>query len=89
MNPLINPLGIPYVLVDGRPAMAKTKDTLMLSVFRKCLYAAGGVVLPMRFTAEAAFYTEPLADIVSAIVTTTVFLLVINKHLKMRQAAVV
>ena len=43
----------------------------------------------MMFTAEAAFYTEPLADIVSAIVTTTVFLLVINKHLKMRQAAVV
>lgn len=86
---MIIPLGFQYVFVDGLTAMAKTKEALMLSVFRKCLYAAGCVVLPMLFTAEAAFYTEPLADIVSAIVTTTVFLLVINKHLKMRQAAVV
>lgn len=86
---MIIPLGFQYVFVDGLTAMAKTKEALMLSVFRKCLYAAGCVVLPMLFTAEAAFYTEPLADIVSATVTTTVFLLVINKHLRMRQAVTV
>lgn len=79
---MIVPLGFQYVFVDGLTAMAKTKEALMLSVFRKGLYAAGCVVLPMLFTAEAAFYTEPLADIVSATVTTTVYLLVINKHLQ-------
>ena len=79
---MIIPLGFQYVFVDGLTAMAKTKEALMLSVFRKGLYAAGCVVLPMLFTAEAAFYTEPLADIVSATVTTTVYLLVINKHLQ-------
>ena len=79
---MIVPLGFQYVFVDGLTAMAKTKEALMLSVFRKGLYAAGCVVLPMLLTAEAAFYTEPLADIVSATVTTTVYLLVINKHLQ-------
>lgn len=79
---MIVPLGFQYVFVDGLTAMAKTREALMLSVFRKGLYAAGCVVLPMLFTAEAAFYTEPLADIVSATVTTTVYLLVINKHLQ-------
>ena len=79
---MIVPLGFQYVFVDGLTAMAKTKEALMLSVFRKGLYAAGCVVLPMLFTAEAAFYTEPLADIVSATVTATVYLLVINKHLQ-------
>ena len=79
---MIVPLGFQYVFVDGLTAMAKTKEALMLSVFRKGLYAAGCVVLPMLFTAEAAFYSETLADVLSAAITTTVYLLVINKHLQ-------
>ena len=82
---MIIPLGFQYVFVDGLTAMAKTKTALSLSVFRKSLYAAGTVVLPMMFSPQSAFYAEPLADLVGSILSTTVFLLVINKHLQNRE----
>ena len=86
---MIIPLGFQYVFVDGLTAMAKTKTALCLSVFRKSLYAAGTVVLPMFFSAQSAFYAEPLADIVGSVLSTTVFLLVINKHLQNREQTII
>lgn len=86
---MIIPLGFQYVFVDGLTAMAKTKTALCLSVFRKSLYAASTVVLPMFFSAQSAFYAEPLADIVGSVLSTTVFLLVINKHLQNREQTII
>ena len=42
-------------------------------------------MLPALFTAKAAFYAEPIADIASSVLSTTVFLLIINKHLTKRE----
>ena len=86
---MIIPLGFQYVFVDGLTAMARTKTALFLSVFRKSLYAASIVFLPMLFTAQSAFYAEPVADIVGSILSTTIFLLVINKHLQNREQTVI
>jgi putative MATE family efflux protein len=86
---MIIPLGFQYVFVDGLTAMERTKTALSLSVFRKTLYAASTVFLPMFFSAKSAFYAEPLADITGSILSTTVFLLVINKHLRKREQTVI
>ena len=82
---MIIPLGFQYVFVDGLTAMARTKTALSLSVFRKSLYAGSTVLLPMLFAPRSAFYAEPLADFVGAVLSTTVFLLVINRHLQNRE----
>ena len=82
---MIIPLGFQYVFVDGLTAMARTKTALSLSVFRKSLYAGSTVLLPMLFAPRSAFYAEPLADLVGAVLSTTVFLLVINRHLQNRE----
>ncbi len=82
---MIIPLGFQYVFVDGLTALERTKTALFLSVFRKSLYVAGTLILPLLFTAEAAFYAEPLADGISALVSTCVFGLIINRHLLRRE----
>ncbi|MGI6012450.1 MAG: MATE family efflux transporter [Ruminococcus sp.] len=85
---MIIPLSFQYVFVDGLTALERTKTALFLSVFRKSLYVAGTLMLPHFFTAESAFYAEPLADGVSAMVSTCVFFLIINKHLHQRENSV-
>ena len=86
---MIIPLSFQYVFVDGLTAMERTKTALALSVFRKGLFVICTFVLPALFTAKAAFYAEPIADIASSILSTTVFLLIINKHLTKREQTVI
>lgn len=45
------------------------------------------VLLPFLFEAKAAFYAEPVADLMSSVLSTVVFLLVVDKHLKKREMA--
>ena len=86
---MIIPLSFQYVFVDGLTAMERTKTALALSVFRKGLFVICTFVLPALFTAKAAFYAEPIADIASSVLSTTVFLLIINKHLTKREQTVI
>lgn len=81
----IIPLSLQYVFVDGLTALGRTKTALALSVFRKSSFVAFTVLLPTLLTAKHAFYAEPFSDILSACITTTVFLLVFSKHLKARE----
>ena len=83
---MIIPLSFQYVFVDGLTAIERTKTALGMSALRKGLYVLSIIILPGLFSARAAFYAEPLADLIGAIVSTTVFLLVINRHLEKRQA---
>lgn len=85
---MIIPLSFQYVFVDALTALERTKTALSLSVLRKLLYVAGTITLPLFFQASAAFYAEPLSDFVSAVVSTAAFLLIIDRHLKKREAAV-
>ena len=43
--------------------------------------------LPYFLEAKAAFYAEPVSDLTASILSTIVFLLVIDKHLKKREMA--
>lgn len=82
---MIIPLSFQYVLVDGLTAMERPKTALALSLFRKTLFTALVVLLPMVFAARDAFYAEPLSDGIAAFVSTVVFLLVADRHLKKRE----
>ncbi|MBS6196508.1 MAG: MATE family efflux transporter [Clostridiales bacterium] len=82
---MIIPLSFQYVLVDGLTAMERTKTALSLSLFRKCSFMLLTVLLPFLLDAKSAFYAEPVADIIASVISTIVFLLVIDKHLKKRE----
>ncbi|MGI6008374.1 MAG: MATE family efflux transporter [Ruminococcus sp.] len=82
---MIIPLSFQYVFVDGLTALERPKTALCLSIFRKGLYVAATLVLPVLFTAQSAFFAESLADGVSAVLSTCIFLLIINKHLLRRE----
>lgn len=81
----IIPLSFQYIFVDGLTALGCTKISLYLSLFRKCSYVLFTIFIPMFFTAKDAFYAQPLADILSSIQSTIVFLLVLNPYLKKRE----
>lgn len=81
---MIIPLSFQYVFVDALTAMERTKTALSLSILRKSMYVAGTILLPLFFQASSAFYAEPLADGVSSVITSVVFLLIIDRHLNKR-----
>lgn len=80
----IIPLAFQYALVDGLTAMGRTKTALFLSMFRKISYAVLIVVFAYVFEAKNAFYSEPVMDFIGATMSTIVFLLVFEKHMKHR-----
>ena len=84
---MIIPLSFQYVFVDGLTALERTKTALALSIARKSMYVAGTILLPLFFSAEAAFYAEPVSDGISSVISTCVFLLILDKHLKRREQA--
>lgn len=86
---MIIPLSFQYVFVDALTALERTKTALSLSILRKSLYIAGTIFLPALFHASTAFYAEPLADIISAAVSTIAFLLIIDRHLKKRETMII
>ena len=86
---MIIPLSFQYVFVDALTALERTKTALFLSILRKLLYVAGTITLPLFFQASAAFYAEPLSDAVSAVISSGAFLLIIDRHLKKREQAMI
>lgn len=86
---MIIPLSFQYVFVDALTALERTKTALFLSILRKLLYVAGTITLPLFFQASAAFYAEPLSDAVSAVISSGTFLLIIDRHLKKREQAMI
>ena len=80
---MIIPLSFQYVFVDGLTALECPKTGLALSVTRKSLVISAAV-LPSFFGAKAAFFAEPVADGISSVLSTIVFLLLINRHLDKR-----
>ena len=76
---MIIPLSFQYVFVDGFTALGRSKTALFLSLSRK-----GTILLPIFFGARSAFYAQPIADGIAAIMATVGFLLIFNKHLEKR-----
>lgn len=79
------PLSFQYVLVDGLTALGRTKTALALSLFRKTGYVALTLIFPAVLTAKVTFYAEPVMDILSALLSTMIYLLVIGRHLRQRE----
>lgn len=76
------PLSFQYVFVDSLTALSLTKISLFLSLFRKANYFLATCIIPFLFTAQAAFYAEPYADLVASAVSSAVFFTVYKKYLR-------
>lgn len=84
---MIIPLSFQYVFVDGFTALGRSRTALFLSVFRKGDYMLFTIVLPIFFGARNAFYAQPLADGIGAVMSSIAFLLIFRKHLEKRMLA--
>ena len=78
---LIIPLSFQYVFVDGFTALGLTRVSLVLSLWRKGDYMLFTILLPIFFGAKSAFYAQPLADGIAAVMSTIAFFLFFQKHL--------
>ena len=83
---MIIPLSFQYVFVDGFTALGRSKTALVLSLWRKGDYMLFTIVLPIFFGAKSAFYAQPLADGIGAVMSTIAFLLIFRKHLEKWEA---
>lgn len=82
----IIPLAFQYAFVDGMTGMGQPKIAIVLSLTRKLvLYLGATILLPMFLGVEAVFYAEPIADIGSAVLSTTVFVIMFPKILRRRE----
>lgn len=81
---MIIPLSFQYVFVDGFTALGRSRTALFLSMFRKGDYMLFTLLLPVFFGARSAFYAQPIADGISAVMSSAAFLLVFKKHLEQR-----
>lgn len=81
---MIIPLSFQYVFVDGFTALGRSKTALFLSLSRKGNYMLFTILLPIFFGARSAFYAQPIADGITAVMATVGFLLIFNKHLEKR-----
>ncbi|MEF9971539.1 MAG: MATE family efflux transporter [Oscillospiraceae bacterium] len=79
---MIIPLAVQYALVDETTATGHVYLALFCSMFRKLLFLACLVLLPMVFGAEAVFFSEPIVDVTAALLTSILFLRFIPRHLQ-------
>lgn len=79
------PLGLQYEIVDGFTAIGQVRFSLPLSFWRKLVYFVALFLLPSIFGAEAAFYAEPISDILGPAVSIVIYLLVMKRILKRRE----
>lgn len=79
------PLGIQYEIVDGFTAIGQVRFSLPLSFWRKLVYFAALFALPAFRGAEAAFYAEPVSDILGPAVSVFVYCLVMKRVLRERR----
>lgn len=80
------PLAAQYVVVDGFTGMGVAHIAIFLSMFRKVVYLAGVIFLPLCFGATAVFFTEALSDFVGTAMSMTVYALTIKKVLGRRES---
>lgn len=82
---MIIPLSFQYQNVDSLTALGQIRFSLPMSLFRKGMFLASLLVLPALFGAGAAFFAEPICDLVAAIVSTTLLWTNIDKILRKRE----
>lgn len=81
------PLGMQYAIVDGFTAIGQVRFSWPLSFWRKAVYFAALFAMPTLFGAQAAFYAEPISDVIGPLMSMLVHALVMKKLLARREAA--
>lgn len=79
------PLGVQYEIVDGFTAIGQVRYSLPLSFWRKAVYFVSLFALPAIFGADAAFYAEPISDVLGPLASMIVYALVMKKILLRRE----
>lgn len=80
----IIPLGVQYEVVDGFTALGQVRLAFALSFFRKLVYFVALFALPALLGARAAFYAEPVSDVIGPIVSVRVHRAMMNRVLSRR-----
>lgn len=80
----IVPLGLQYGIVDGFTALGQVRYALPLSFWRKAVYFVSLFLLPAFFGAEAAFFAEPISDVLGPIASSAVYVVGLPKVLARR-----
>ena len=79
------PLGVQYEIVDGFTAIGQVRFSLPLSFWRKLVYFSALFILPAVYGAEAAFYAEPISDLLGPAVSVIIYLLFMKRVLEQRR----
>ena len=80
----IIPLGLQYEVVDGFTALGQVRLSFALSFFRKLVYFIALFALPALLGARAAFYAEPVSDVIGPAVSICVHWIMMNRVLSRR-----
>lgn len=78
------PLGVQYEAVDGFTALGQVRLAFALSFFRKLVYFIALFALPAVLGARAAFYAEPVSDVIGPAVSICVHRIMMNRVLSRR-----
>ena len=70
--------------IDGFTAIGQVRYSWPLSFWRKAVYFAALFALPAVFGAEAAFYAEPISDVVGPLTSVIVHTLTMKRLLDRR-----
>ena len=76
---MIIPLALQYTVVDGFTGMGIAKVAISLSTFRKIIYFGGVFLIPVWFDITYVFFTEPISDLIAAVVSGSTYLLLLKK----------
>ena len=80
----IIPLGLQYEVVDGFTALGQVRLSFALSFFRKLVYFVALFALPALLGARAAFYAEPVSDVIGPAVSVCVHRIMMDRVLSRR-----
>ncbi len=83
---MIIPIAFQYSNVDAFTALAEVRFSLPLSLARKTIFFLSIIILPQIMGAESVFLSEPIADLISGIVSSILFWTQLNRILESSRA---
>ena len=84
---MIIPLSFQFCNVDSMTALGQVRYSLPLSLFRKTTFFVCTLLLPVFFSADAAFFAEPISDLTAGIISSIVMWTHLGRILKKRESS--
>ena len=82
---MIIPLSFQYNNVDMMTALGQVRFSLPLSLTRKLIFFLSTLALPALFSADAAFFAEPVCDLLAGTISTIIMWKELPKILRARE----